>query len=221
MKRYFAALAVLCLCIVMIAGCTPSPSGLSTTTTITPSTTENNTTTTNFVEGIGGDGEWDFSRPYYFAFTVSDYVSNFVDKDDFDVWCNQFEHFENGGTRNKYEFNYYEFITEFSISREKMEEICAQYKELFPEIDLLTADQVDKLYTASEVEVYQYFANPYAVTVGKAAYSPKWMTEHTAEDYREAGITYDILAAKLDDLLTPCTTEQQAHIRTQCEALKD
>lgn len=213
MKRYFVVLTVLCCLLVLTVGCTPL-------TDDSPETTTTTTTTTN-TEGIGGGGDWDYSFAYDFAFNVSDYMKDFVDANTFDTWCSQFEHFDMGGTRNAYEYNYYEFINEFSIPRKKMEDICAQYKEMFPEIDLLTSDQIDKLYTGTRLEVYQYFANPHAVMVGIHAYSPEWLATHTANDYRKAGITYDMLTEKLNDILSTCALpEERAHIRTQYLALK-
>lgn len=216
MKRYFAVFAVLCLSIMMTVGCTPSSSNDSTTPTTTSTTTESNTTTTTFVEGVGGGSEWDFSRSYHLNFSVDSFVEELVGKDRFASWCAQFEHAGEGGTRNRLECNYYELIQDFSIPREDMEELCAGYDG-----DIITPQEIALLYTGSRLEVYEHFANPHAVMAGIYAYSPKWLTEHTAEDYREVGITYDLLTAKLDDVLEPCTAEQQAYIRTQCEALKD
>lgn len=214
MKRYFAILAVFCLCVVVIAGCTPDFNDSTTTTTL--AIAENNTTTTTFVEGVGGGGEWDFSRSYHLNFSIDGFAKKLVDNDAYYVWCNQFENFEAGGTRHRYEYNYYEFITDFSIPRKDFEELCAEYGE-----GIITSDEIALLYTGTRLEVYQYFANPYAIMVGIYAYSPKWLTEHTAAEYREVGITYELLTAKLDDVLFPCTAEQQAYIRTQYEALKD
>ena len=79
---------------------------------------------------------------------------------------------------------------------------------------------VEVLYTGTELEVYRYFANPYAVMVGKEAFSPQWLATHTADEYREVGITYELINAELMDILSVCPTDvERDHIRAQLAAL--
>lgn len=219
MMKRFALMLCVCVLTGILASCSSAgdldSQGTSPNTTSTAPATP---TTVNL--GVGGD-DWDYSRHYHIDFSIEGSTSALVDEAAYEAWRNTFEHINSEGTRSKYEYNMYTLIREFSIPREEIEKICEDYKKLFPEDEYLTKEQLDMLYNGTELEVYQYFANPHAVMVGKDAYPPKWMVQHTAEDYREVGITYDLLTAKLDDVLEPCTAEQQAYIRTQCESLKD
>lgn len=219
MKRYFAVWLVICSFAVMMVGCrsgsldSVTTATSATTTTVTPIVTTNHTTTTTFTEGIGGGDDWDYARSYHLNFSIDGFVEQLVEKDKYSSWIAQFDHMGGGGTRNRRECNYYEFIKDFSIPRKDLEALCANYE------NTITPAEIALLYTGTRLEVYQYFANPYAVMVGVYAYSPKWLTEHTAAEYREVGITYDLLMAKLNNILGLCTASEQAHIRTQCQEL--
>lgn len=52
-------------------------------------------------------------------------------------------------------------------------------------------------------------------------YPPKWLAEHTAAEYLEVGITYDILNAKINDVLYPGIPEAaKEHILAQKDILQ-
>lgn len=214
-KFWLLTLSLLVLCVSLSACTDPNDSGSEKSTV---STTQ---ATAPPVIGIGGEGDWDFSRHYILDFSIGSSISDLVDSEDYQAWCNTFEHYDNGGMRNKYEHNLYTLIHEFSIPREQIEKACEDYKKQFPEDEYLTKEQLDMLYNGTEIEVYQYFANPYAVMVGKDAYPPKWMVQHTAQEYLEAGITYEILSSELEDLLKPCTEDQKIYICEQWELLRE
>ena len=196
---------------------TASPATM-TTVTSSMTTIQETTTTTTFVGGTCGGG-WDYSRYYSIFFSIESRMEKLVDKEEYDAWCDTFDGFEAGGTRNTHEYNVYTLIHEFSIPREEVERICEEYERDFPDDIYFTDEMVEVLYTGTELEVYRYFANPCAVMVGKDAFPPQWLATHTAEEYREVGITYEILNAKLADVFSVCSAEVQQHIRTQLAAL--
>lgn len=225
MKKTLVCLLVFGMIIGLFTACAaPETSSVTTATTTTTTitlttTTVTDTTTTTAIVPMGGDN-WDYSRRYLLDFSIEGSVSSLLDKEEYQAWCDTFEHYDKGGKRNKYDYNLYTLIHEFSIPREKIEEICRFHAELFPEDEYLTKEQLDVLYTGTEVEVYQYFANPYAVLVGKEAYPPKWLVEHTAEEYAAEGITYAIMSEKMDKMLSVCSEKEQEYLRTQLAALK-
>lgn len=203
---------------------TATTTTISTTTTVQSISSIESTTTTVQQIGIGGD-DWDYTRCYLLTFSIEGRLSRLADETEFDQWNDTFEHYDRGGSRSANEYNVYEFIQEFDVTREQVEEICQKYKARYPDDDYFTDEQIDVLFTGTRQEVYGYFANPHAIYIGPGAdevYPPKWLAEHTAEEYLAVGITYDILNAKLDDVLydhLPDTPRQ--HILAQLEALKN
>ena len=209
----FASLLVICL---LLAAC-DSPAG----TTISTTTAGTTAGTTVFDEGgIGGTGSLEMESRSIYNFSVESAVWSLVDPDEYKTWQDSFVGNSETGTRDPYEFNMYTLITEFSIPRDKIEQICKYYHEEFGGV-YFTDEQVEAIYNGTEEEVYRLFANPYAVMVGKQAYSPQWMVEHKAEEYLEVGITHDILTAEFEELLVPCTEEQRAHLRAQLKELEE
>lgn len=220
-KNNWRRMVAMFLWVSILTGCAASDESFGKSTTAqNQTTTEGSTTTTTESVGIGGD-EFECAAPYNLYFYLSQSVIDLVSENEYIQWCNTFEDAGMGGTRNPKDCNVYTFLKEFSIPRASIEEICAKYKEAIPDSEYFTTEQVEMLYNGTELEVYQYFANPHAVLVGKYAYSPKWMVKHTAENYLAEGITYEILSAEMDDLLVPCNEEERDYLRTQLAALKE
>ena len=226
MKRYCILLWAVIVLAALLTSCTqqknPATGGGETSTTTTeasPTTTmPETTTTTAFVVGVGGDDGF-YSRRYSIFFSIESTMITLVDREEYDAWYHTFDRPAAGGTRNSNEYNVYTLIHEFSIPREEVERICEEHTNMFPDDIYFTDEMVEVLYTGTELEVYRYFANPCAVMVGKDAFPPQWLATHTAEEYREVGITYEILNAKLADVFSVCSAEVQQHIRTQLAAL--
>ena len=80
--------------------------------------------------------------------------------------------------------NIYTFITDFAVTREETENTHR-----------FTAEQLDLLYGGDIEAITAAFATPVAIVRGSKAYSPFWLYSHTAEQWREAGITAEDLAA--------------------------
>ena len=60
----------------------------------------------------------------------------------------------------------------------------------------LTREEADIILTMDIDRITAVFANPYAIVKGTAIYSPKWLLEHSFDDYRAAGITKDDIREK-------------------------
>ncbi len=171
---------------------------------VAPSTTESvassTTTTVTTPIGIGGADYLYFDRPFQDKFYPDGafYSEDAVDSKTFYAWLYQFEHATEGGTRPKHEYTVYNMIHELNIPRETVERLCAEriatYREWgYPQdaIDevCLTPQELEMIYTLTEAELYPYFVTNQTIAVKDKFYTPKWLYEHTAEEYIEEGIT--------------------------------
>ncbi|MCM1468549.1 MAG: M56 family metallopeptidase [Alistipes sp.] len=99
--------------------------------------------------------------------------------------------------------NFYTFITDFAFTEEEVRKACAVDRETTKELtgyyDELTFSEaeVDVLFSGSEEEITRQFATPYAIVLGKYAYSPLWLYAHTIEDYEAVGITREMVREKV------------------------
>lgn len=211
MKKLLVWLVAVCVMLVALVGCAPLGD--------TGTTTGETTTTTTEVPGKGG-GNWDMIRTHLLAFAVDYGVAEYngISHESLEAWINTFETM--GGTRPLDECNLYTQITEFSISREQLEEYRDWCEERFNE-QFLTDEQVEALYTGTMEEINRVFASPFAVVAGDKVYSPQWLTEHTAEEYLAGGITCAILEEQVANVLGPCNETQREHIRAQWDRLKE
>ncbi|MCR4644341.1 MAG: C39 family peptidase [Oscillospiraceae bacterium] len=102
---------------------------------------------------------------------------------------------ETAGTLTEYP-NTYSFIRIFELSDEQV------HQAMDPAIEegtvSLTDDELNLILTASEKDILSYFVTEYPIVVGDRFYTPKWLFEHTAEEYAEAGITPEMISKKLD-----------------------
>ena len=219
MKKIAIGMVALLITVLLLSACTPQAKDAKNTTTAPNTGETSSNTTTTVQEGIGGDDNWDMTRQTLLTFSIEKRVSDLVDKEEYERWRAEFEPWVGTGTRTLYEYNMYTLITEFNIPRDKIEEICRKYKEMYGGF-YFTDEQVEAIYNGTEKEVYTLFANPHAVVVDGKVYEPRWMVEHTAEEYLEVGITYEILKEEFESLLVPCNKEQKEYLNKQLEALE-
>ncbi len=116
-------------------------------------------------------------------------------KTEVDKWCDNFEHFDAGGTRSAEEFNLFWLIKELNLPREEVEKIIASFIKMDGVDSWWSADAVDALYSDENTAI-AFFANPYAVVISKAVYTPQWLLLHTEEEYKKVGITTDLFFGK-------------------------
>lgn len=207
---------------------TPSATGSGTNSTISGSTT-----TTTAPIGIGGADYLYYDRPFQDkfypdgAFQGEDVVSNEV----YYAWICQFEHANEGGTRSKHEYTVYNMIRELNIPRETVERLCAERIALYRDewgypqeaIDerCLTPREIEMLYTLTEKELFPHFVTHQTIAVEDRFYTPKWLAEHTAEEYLAVGITVEQVDAAYRAFI-PETAPPEAvqHIFEQLQRMK-
>ncbi len=148
------------------------------------------------------------NEKYILSFAVyGDYDALIKDPKEREAFHNQFEHFGAGGTRDGFEFNIYTLLRENGIAKDDFLEVLNQRKERNGYFDY-TDEEVELLYSDDVEAVYRHFANPCAVfiDVGEKVYPPAWLASHSAKEYREAGITSDLLYEKIPLIQDALTT---------------
>ncbi|MBR3628989.1 MAG: C39 family peptidase [Oscillospiraceae bacterium] len=91
--------------------------------------------------------------------------------------------------------NIYSFIMSFGLSDEEVRTVML--KGIDEQTVFITETELDLILTASEKDILNYFATDYVIIIGEKFYTPQWLYEHTTEEYAAAGITPDMIAAKL------------------------
>ncbi|MBP0972322.1 MAG: C39 family peptidase [Oscillospiraceae bacterium] len=91
--------------------------------------------------------------------------------------------------------NVYSFIKVFELSAEQVHQVMDPAIE--EETVSLTNDELNLILTASEKDILSYFMTDYPIVVGDRFYTPKWLFEHTTEEYAAAGITPEMISRKL------------------------
>ena len=214
MKRFTTLFTVFCLLMCGSLGCTSRPVNTNTSTTSPPivTTTDPPTTTTPSSDsdssGIGGvDGNWYFQAEHADRYEIEYRMISLVGKDIYAEWKNDFKFVNPSGTRERSDFNSYTLLRELNVPREDVEAMCERYENNFPGNVYFTDEQIEAIYNGTDEDLLRAFASPYAIVVGSTIYPPKWLYEHTVEDYAAAGITYEILRAKLPHVTFTCDYE--------------
>ena len=211
MKNFTVLLAVFCLLICYLAGCTPEPTETNGSTTSPSSSVTTTLTTTPPDEdssGIGGvDGNWYFHAEYADRYEIENRMISLVGKDIYAEWKNDFKFVNPSGTRERSDFNSYTLLRELNVPREDVEAMCERYENNFPGNIYFTEEQIEAIYNGTDEDLLRAFASPYAIVVESKIYPPKWLYEHTVEDYVAAGITYEIFRAKLPQITFTCDYE--------------
>lgn len=79
------------------------------------------------------------------------------------------------------------------IDREKMKSVKGYEYYTF------STEEIEVLLSGDEEKITKEFASPYAIVLGKYAYSPLWLYTHTAQDYETVGITREMVREKIGD----------------------
>lgn len=209
MKKLVVCFATLCLLIGILTGCAAGPTEAGGTTT-----SSSTTTTVNQAQGSDGPGvcgvrgNWYFNSDWCDNYALDACVAELVEPEVFTAWANEFTGTnKESGTRSRDENNCWTFIREMNIPREKIEEVRTWCASVLPGYELYTDGQVEAIYNGTEEDIVREFASPYAIVVGTKIYSPKWLYEHTVDEYVAEGITYELFRDKLPQVLIACDTE--------------
>ena len=85
--------------------------------------------------------------------------------------------------------NKYTFVRDFGLTNEQVREALKDYIRAWdPEISLRD-DEINAFTSGNATAMLQDFARWESIVVRDRIYTPKWMYEHSIEDYRNAGIT--------------------------------
>ena len=94
--------------------------------------------------------------------------------------------------------NIYAFITDFDITREEAETALKYYLYSDDPQIRITREEFDIIFSGDVALITKTFASEYSIVIGENIYSPEWVYFHSAEDYKAAGITPEMLAEKID-----------------------
>lgn len=149
---------------------------------------------------IGGDENVDFYQP---GNTVLDNIPVSLMKlrpdEEVTKWISSYQNiFEYAPDSIEDYANIYSFITSFGITKEEAQEALQyQLQSEDPQIKI-TQEEFDTLFCGDVEKITKAFASEYSIVVGKNIYSPHWVYTHSTDDYKEAGITSQMIEEKID-----------------------
>ncbi|MBE6591491.1 MAG: hypothetical protein E7646_05570 [Ruminococcaceae bacterium] len=136
----------------------------------------------------------------------------------YDEWAQQFEHVNPKGTRDSIEHNAYTAIVELGIPREKIEKLDQRRKEILGE-PLFFEGAIDMIYSGDKAGFYSHYLIN-AFLAGEEVITGEWLVEHSVEEYKEAGITYELLNEHIETTVYFETSDQRESVRAKLEKLK-
>lgn len=92
--------------------------------------------------------------------------------------------------------NKYTFIRDFGLSEEKVRAAMQPYIAAWDYDVSLRQDELDAIVSGNQSAMLYDFVNIECIIVGDRFYTPKWVYEHSIEDYQAAGITPEMMQAK-------------------------
>ena len=204
MKRIITLiLAALMICTIF-AGCAgqEAPKTLPETevkTTEAPATTSTEAVAPPATGGINWDMVY-YNENFQEGFFLENYLPYSEYKEEFEEWKKDFVMFGKMGGREDFEYNTYTMITELELPREKVEEWSYHCfaenhnpNQVFENTGVLSKEELDLIYSGDKAGYYQLKVSPFAFVVGEYVINMRWLDEHSVEDYKEVGITYEKL----------------------------
>ena len=221
-KKYFTLLLILLL-ILVFAGCvatSPKADNNSTLTAqLSPEITsiqssEDITSITDYVgtnekgeyrlEPGGGDGnDWFYSQYIPKVNSIESLWYNLVDEKEFELWVAAYDkNWDEIGGENALPF-LVAYLQDMQITREQCDGVVAYMAEndYWGNPNLLRPEDLDIIFTWDAELINQTYATEYSVYANGKVYSPQWILNHTAEDYKAAGITAQQLEPKMQKYL--------------------
>jgi hypothetical protein len=147
---------------------------------------------------------WDrvyYNENFQEGFFLENYLPNSEYKEEFEEWKKDFVMFGKMGGREDFEYNTYTMITELGVPREQVEEWAYHWfaenydvnSYAFEDKGPLSKEAFDLIYSGDKAGYYQLMVSPFAFVVGEYVINMRWLDEHSVEDYKEVGITYEKL----------------------------
>ena len=216
MKRIITLiLAALMICAIF-AGCAgqeapktlpktePKTTEAPATTATPPTSTVLPTSTEAVAPPATGGINWDmvyYNENFQEGFFLENYLPYSEYKEEFEEWKKDFVMFGKMGGREDFEYNSYTMITELGLPREQVEEWAYDWfaenydpnSYAFEDRGPLSKEAFDLIYSGDKAGYYQLKVSPFAFVVGEYVINMRWLDEHSVEDYKEVGITYEKL----------------------------
>lgn len=158
----------------------------------------------NMSEGgyIDGDFLDDFYYPYQRKlFMFSQDLTKLCDSGDLNGWYQRYTLHIPAAELGK-SGNLYAFISDFALTDEEVRKALEIDRKMMKsvmdyEYYTFSTEEIDVLLSGDEERITKEFASPYAIVLGKYAYSPLWLYTHTAEDYEAVDITREMVREKI------------------------
>ncbi len=228
MKKTICILLVLIIILGLI-GCTPvnDPAESSTLTAQLPSDVSSQETlelTTYELPNTDGDSNRWFKHGYNYK--VSGIQSQFFDAAGSDVtqnWISNYESQKRAGTLDTTYPSLVKFIKDIGLSNT----ICLQVAQEIEQNDkptspnYLTVEDMQVILTFDTKQINQRFVSAYAICVEGEIYTPHWILNHSAADYKAAGITAAQIEEKLPTYAKFLGAEHQDYTQLYTQKLND
>jgi biotin operon repressor len=146
--------------------------------------------------------EAEATRSFYFPFVskfdgVPGALLMIVPAEDFEIWISDDIVSEEPQTSVNDSKNIYTFISDFGLSDDEVKEALKMFYEM-SDPQMLSGDDIDVIVGGSETDINKRFASEYSIVAGGKIYPPHWVYENSAESYKEAGITPEMLNDKIE-----------------------
>lgn len=150
-----------------------------------------------FPEGADGDENSLFYMPG--KTVLNDIPAEFMrlrDADEVNAWIQSFPSITEAPSELKDYANLYSFFKHFNITTEEAEAALDAYMNSDDESVSTRYIDIWSLISSEYSHTTLFFSNIFAIVIGENTYSPNWLYTHTAEGYRKAGITAEMVIAQ-------------------------
>ncbi|MCM1299009.1 MAG: hypothetical protein NC203_12030 [Firmicutes bacterium] len=152
----------------------------------------------DFSNPSSGDRFRNYTEEYELRFeNLTFEILNLVPKDDYTAWINEYTEKERTSEERIPPLTILDFVTEFDISKDQLLSVIAEDND--PSWTI-TREDVDVIYSGNMELVSKTFINEYAVLHNNKIYTPKWLYEHTAAEYIEAGLSDDEVSYAMEKM---------------------
>ena len=122
-------------------------------------------------------------------------------------WCEKYDREKKSGRLDTTYPPLVKFIKECNITKETCVKVMEQMRineemtGLNPPIHL-TEEEINVIYSGDIKQINKTFVSEYSIYANGKIFTPEWLVNHTAKDYRREGITYGQLKEKVDKYYT-------------------
>ena len=177
----------------------------------------------------GGDENMDYYDTCGFKFnSLSMSFESLVDKNDYEKWRGQTNCVDNDNTNIREVFGLYSFITYFKIPDKTVRDILIKEREVYISQGLeneyyFTDKEIDLLLSKDDKAVAKYFVSENAIEKDGKIYSPKWIYTHSIKDYKNEGLSAELINEKVNKFVDKIqfTAEAKKALKDKVKAYSD